>query len=399
MDEMTDSVKDASETGALGLELAAALADEDRFLRLTLLEPRIEARRWNRIVIRPVRIKGLRLIQWTQFDDRKDLTSNLDLDAARSRLAEAVAAGFRELHAQMAHQDLHARMTRKGRLIVARGKPSRPGVSPDLKHDRRKPRAIPQGGVSEVLVAAGILSREGKTRPGMGPKYRQINEFLDLLRPVIEDLEPPVHVADMGCGKAYLTFALMERLRERFPGQARITGVDANPEVIGKNRELAATLGWPEAEFVEKAIAGYVPGDAPDIVLSLHACDTATDDAIAFGIRHGASAIFAAPCCQHELNARLGTETFRPLLRHGILRERMADLLTDAFRAQLLTLHGYRTDVVEFVSPEATTRNLLIRARRTGLVASPSEREAYESLKAFWDVEPYLERLAPPPGA
>lgn len=371
--------------------LAEALADAATFLRLTIVGPAGDAGRWQKVVFRPVEIRGERLLQEVANDGRKDITRNHPLDAIPDRLGELIGGGFRTLQLQTSERDLHARLTKKGRLMVHGTKPSRPGAAPELRHDRQKRHAVGGETADPVLVALGIQTDAGKVRERMQGKFRQINDFLNLLRPVIERLDPPISVLDCGCGKAYLTFTLLGELRKMHPGQVEVVGIDVNPEVIDHCRKVAQDLGWPEARFGCMGIEDYRPMTSPDVVLSLHACDTATDDALAQGVRLGARAILAAPCCQHELNSRIEHAAFQPVLKHGILRERTADILTDAFRAQLLTLHGYHTEVVEFVDRESTARNLLIRAVRTGQSPPAEARENYEQLKALWGVTPYLE--------
>jgi hypothetical protein len=185
-----------------------------------------------------------------------------------------------------------------------------------------------------------------------------------------------------------------------------MTGVDTNRRLIERHSELVEGLGWTDVDFVASSIIGYRPERPPDVVFALHACDTATDEALAQAVRWGSELIVAVPCCHQELNAQLargvddggeepstGREAQRPVLRHGILRERTADILTDAFRALILRMLGYRTEVVEFISPEQTAKNLMIRAVRTAEPGDPAFAREYEELKRAWSVTPYLERL------
>ncbi len=202
-----------------------------------------------------------------------------------------------------------------------------------------------------------------------------------------------MRIVDCGCGKAYLTFAAYHHLAHARGLPTHLVGVDVNEELIGRVRELRDRLGWGELEFRVARIAEFSPEGRPDVVLSLHACDTATDEAIARGVEWRARVVLAAPCCQHELHNRLEAPEFRAVTRHGILRERQADLVTDALRAAALRVMGYRTSVIEFVDPEATAKNLMIRAE---LTSRPGHRDAvreYRELKEFWRVCPAIERL------
>jgi SAM-dependent methyltransferase len=231
----------------------------------------------------------------------------------------------------------------------------------------------------------------------MADKFAQINEFLKLLdhTGALETIPTrPIRILDAGCGSSYLSFAVYHYLNQVRGIPATLTGVDHNRKLIDKSNRLAAELGYQDMHFEAAPLAGYRPADAPDILLALHACDTATDDALALGIRQRAGLIMAVPCCHHHLHAQLGSaEPFGPVLQHGILRKRFADILTDSFRAQLLRLCGYRTDAVEFVSSEHTDRNLLLRAVRRDTAPDTRVLEEYDALAQYWSVTPYLETL------
>jgi hypothetical protein len=246
----------------------------------------------------------------------------------------------------------------------------------------------------------GILTSGGKVRPTMRAKFTQINEFLKHLGHVLDDagirsLGRPVEILDCGCGASYLTLAVHHYLNDVLAIPARILGVDVNEEVIRKSVERADRLRANGLAFACERIGGI--DVKADVVLALHACDTATDDAIAQAIRSEARLLMSVPCCHHALNRELHAagpaDVLRPLLRHGILRERTADLVTDSFRALALRIMGYRTDVVEFVSTEHTARNLMIRAVRGLAVGEPAFVREYCELKSFWGVTPYIERV------
>jgi hypothetical protein len=251
----------------------------------------------------------------------------------------------------------------------------------------------------------------------MRGKFTQVNEFLKLLEHSGALDAPgegagdggaraPLRLVDCASGASYLSFAAYHYLNDLRGTPATLVGVDVTADLVAKSNALASELGYEGIRFVAAGIADFAPEAPPDVVLALHACDTATDEAIARGIAWGARAILAVPCCQHELQAHLGRPApFGPVLRHGILRERLADILTDAFRAQILRLAGYDTDVVEFVSSEHSGRNLLIRAVRRGAAGAPDSRAGrqrrrlaadYDALKALWGVTPYLESLLGP---
>jgi SAM-dependent methyltransferase len=237
----------------------------------------------------------------------------------------------------------------------------------------------------------------------MQAKLRQINEFVRLVDETgaFDAIEQPVRVVDFGSGKGYLTMALYFYLTEIRKLRAEVTGVDLKGEVLEKLNRRAEGLGWDGLRFVTGRIEDYRPETAPQVVVALHACDTATEDALAQGLAWGCKLIVTAPCCQHYLQAQLAEratpEPFGAVMRHGILFERMGDILTDSLRAAYLRVWGYRTEVIQFVSTEHTAKNLMIRAVKTHTGIDRRALEEYLALKAYWGVAPYLEGLAPLP--
>ena len=257
---------------------------------------------------------------------------------------------------------------------------------------------MPEGRADRLLEVMGIMAADGRVRPTMRPKFTQINEFLKHLVHAmagtgLDSLGRPVEILDCGCGSSYLTLAVHHYLNDVLAVPAHITGVDVNEDVIRKSTDRAERLSMSNLAFSCGRIRET--GVRPDIVLALHACDTASDDALAQAIAGEARLVLAVPCCHKDLNKSIRpdgeAEVLRPLLRHGIVRQRLADLATDAFRALLLKIAGYRTDVVEFVSTEHTARNLMIRAVRGGNAGDPEDIRQYRTLRAFFQVTPYLE--------
>lgn len=387
--------RDASGThGDYRQMVKSAAADESTFLRLTLSKPlREDASLWVKVVVRPVLVRGRRRMQFSYFDARRDVTKNYSLDELDERLDCVLEIPFGSIHVQTTSGDIRVRITRKGEAVVTRTSPSRSERKPELSHDREKPYLLRS---AEVLSALGITDAQGKVRPGMQAKHRQVNEFLRVVRQTIPPLAPPdrpLRIADCGCGSAYLTFAAYSYLTGECGLAVEIVGIDLRNELIERNIRLRDLLGFEGMRFEASSILSYSPPEPPDVVLSLHACDTATDEAIARGVLWGSRAILAAPCCQHELNDQLRAPLFRPVLRHGILRERLADILTDAFRALALQIVGYRTDVIEFVDPEHTAKNLMIRAESGAKPGRSSLVRQYADLKSYWDVTPSIEGM------
>lgn len=379
-------------------ELAARAAALD-FQTLTLSRPL--SGEWQSIQLRPVEIKGVRVLQIVKRTARQAFTTNVPGSEIPRTMQDLLALPFAHINFQSAQEQLHIRLTRKGKVLLARGRaPTRP--APAGAHDRAKHYPLEADPADPFWGALGMADATGAIRPSAQAKFRQINAFLLLLKDVLADIPPcpRLEVLDAGCGSAQLTFAVFHYLKKReFP--VALTGVDANPAVIEKAQTLQQNLGWTGLQFLPVKIADYQPPAPPAVVLSLHACDTATDEAIARGIQWDSPVIIAAPCCQHELHHQLQVPLFLPVTRHGILRERLADILTDALRALILRSMGYRVDVVEFVAPEYTPKNLVIRAVKKRLApGDPLALAEYRALKDYWQVTPQLERLlgvkAPP---
>jgi len=380
-------------------ELAAAILGA-ALRRATFAGPaRTGDLRWQRVVIRPLDLRGDRHLQFTYFDGRKTLTQNRPPTEAEASLRELLEADFAGIHVETDREAIDVRTTKKGRRLIGRSQPA--AVMPTtLEHNRAKDVPLPEGRADRVLEAMGILTDAGRVRPTMRAKFTQINEFLKHLQHILDHaglrtLGRPVEILDCGCGASYLTLAVHHYLNDVLHIPARILGVDVNEEVIRKSLAKAESLGTSNLTFACEAIGR---GEAKaDVVLALHACDTATDDAIARAVRAEARVLLSVPCCHQHLNRQLHaagpSEVLQPLLRHGILRERTADLVTDTFRSLALRILGYRTEVVEFVNLEHTARNLLIRAVRGAPVGETAFVDEYREMKRFWGVTPYIERV------
>ena len=352
---------------------------------------------WEKVSLRPVLVGGQRRIEFACTRGKKHITKNFAGEELAAKIDELLAAPFSHIDVQSSSGDLHVRITRKGKALMSAGKPSRPEATPTLEHDHRKSYLLPADGADEFLRGVGIVGPSGKVLAPMAAKFRQINEYLRVIDTLWRRLAVEgrgLFLVDCGCGNAYLTFAAFHYLRHVRGLDVTAAGVDANADVIRNCLNLRDRLHWEGLDFQAARIADYAPPRPPDLVVSLHACDTATDDAIARGVLWGSRAILAAPCCQHELHHAIGSPAFRALLRHGVLRERLADLLTDALRAAALRAAGYSARVFEFVSPEHTGKNLMIAAEKVDRPAADlaSAAREYLELKRFWNVTPFIEK-------
>jgi hypothetical protein len=360
--------------------------------------PRSESRSpWSRVVVRPIELRGERHLQFTHHDGRKDFTRNYSTAEVFGPLAEVLAVEFSGIHVVTDTEEIDLRTTKKGKVLVGRRAVNGMSKAAPEPHNRVKDVPLPEGKADRLLEVMGIASADGRVRPTMRAKFTQINEFLkqlqhSLVTAGLDTPGDPVEILDCGCGSSYLTLAAHHYLNDVLGIPARVMGVDVNEEVIRKSIEKGERLGNGPS-FACGRIGGLKA--KPDVVLALHACDTATDDAIAQAIRGEARLLLSVPCCHHALNRELSpqgsAEVLRPMLRHGILRERTADLVTDAFRALALRIMGYRTDVVEFVSTEHTARNLMIRAVRGAPRGDAAPVAEFHGMKQFWGVTPYIE--------
>jgi SAM-dependent methyltransferase len=382
------------------LQLLSDALTDDAFRRATFAgATRGASTEWVRVVVRPIDLRGERHYQFAYQGAKKAVTKNFVSEELEQPLDELVSCGFAGVHITTNREEIDIRTSRKGRVHIGRHqlKQPAPAVEP---HNRTKDVPLPEGRPDRLLEVMGIATPDGRVRPTMRAKFIQINEFLKQFRHALDDTDlmksgREISILDCGCGSSYLTLAAHHYLNDVLELPARVIGVDINEDVIRSSMERADELGAAGLTFECRKIG---TADVPaDVVFALHACDTATDDAIAQAVRSDARLLLSVPCCHHDLNKVIRadgpTEVLRPLLRHGILLQRTADLVTDSFRALALRIMGYRTDVVEFVATEHTPRNLMIRAARGLPVGDPAHVAEYQELKRFWRVTPYIEKV------
>ena len=350
---------------------------------------------FERIDIRPVSIKGGLSLQISQNDGRVTTTKNLE---AKDFDAKAyLEMGYANILVEHIGGALTIRITKKGEAQVHEEKGLR---EQNLEHDRKKSRLLDAS--DPFLIEVGISDSEGRVKPTKADKYLQVEEFLRLLVPTLNSAieakhiakpttEKPLVIADLGCGSAYLTFAVHQYLRS-IEMPVHVIGIDIRPESLERNTEIAKKLKIDKTiEFKAEAIE-QTSIDTCDVAIALHACDTATDDAIAWAVTGGAKLLLIAPCCQHDLQTQMNSvpEPWNLLTKHGLMKERLGDLMTDALRAQILKLLGYRTEVIEFIGGEHTPRNIMIRALLTNAKADLKDVESYKKMLSDWQIDPAL---------
>ncbi|MFY8095150.1 MAG: class I SAM-dependent methyltransferase [Niveispirillum sp.] len=380
-------------------EIRALLLDGDRLVRAVASgRMRNMSPPWRRVELRPVALKAGPHLQIVAYDERQAHTSNAGFGAAAAQAVDdLLALGMGNWHVETLDATLQVRITKKGEAMVSRTAATAP-KDRALDHDRAKPRLLDPA--DPFWRAVGIADHEGRIKPTRQDKYRQVEEFIRALDAVLKGAtfpdDQPLRVVDLGCGNAYLTFAAYRFLTHVRGLHVAFTGVDTKKQARERNSQLAATLGWDGLHFIEGTIA-EAPVDGADIVLALHACDTATDDALGRAVAWGAKYVLAAPCCHHDLQKQLrageAPSAYGTLTRHGILRERFADMLTDALRASLMRQAGYRTEIIEFVPSEHTPRNTLLRAVKTGAKPDAQTVSEYQTLVKEWSVTPKLSTL------
>jgi SAM-dependent methyltransferase len=355
----------------------------------------------ERIDIRPVMIKEALHFQVSTSDGKAVTTKNyLPTDLP---IDEYLRAGYSHVLIETLVESFSLHISKKDEPLIT----IKAGVNQaDLSHDRKKLRLLDP--TDPFLLEVGITDVHGKVKPSKMDKYMQVEEFLRLLAPTLNQgieaghlskpsPDRPLTIVDLGCGHAYLTFAAHQFLKSQ--GMSiKVVGIDVRPASRDRNNEIAKKLGITDSiEFLAEEISETSLRKV-DVAIALHACDTATDDAIAWALRSDAAMMMIAPCCHHDIQSQLtdSPEPWSLITRYGIMRERLADLLTDAFRMQILKVRGFRVEAIEFVGGEHTPRNLMIRAVKTNAPVDPIEIARYEEMTSLWKVMPALARLLNP---
>jgi len=377
------------------IELTRAFAELEEHIKApNFVRAVLSGRRRNltpsaeRIDIKPVLIKGEEKLQIQSTDGRQVTTKNVS--ANEINFADFLGQGFANLLVESTSESYSVRISKKDEALVTIG---RVKLERDLTHDRQKQRLLPED--NRIFALLGMHDGHKRIKPSKMDKYRQVEEFLRLLKPTLDNevgAQSEISIVDLGCGHAYLTFAVQEYLNSATQ-KVKVLGVDEREESKRHNDQIANSLGV-DAQFLVAKIAD-TPSQTVDIAIALHACDTATDDSIAWAVKNSAKVIMLAPCCHHDLQAQvdLVPEPWSLLTRHGVVSERLIDLMTDSLRAQILKLLGYRVDIVEFIGGEHTPRNIMIRAVKTGVKVDPAEVDRYQSMLADWKIAPHLAEL------
>lgn len=347
----------------------------------------------SRVRIRPVEIRGERVFQATATVGTKAIHKNYTLEEVLSYVEASLTDGFGQLQIQGQMKDGTVLVSKKGKQTIK----TRPHEALEpvkiQSHNRVKQYILKEGIPVPFLVDLGVMNKEGKVHTHSYDKFKQINRFLEFIEDILPSLQKDreVTILDFGCGKSYLTFAMYYYLKELKGYDVNIIGLDLKEDVIKKCSILARKYGYEKLHFLQGDIADYEGVNKVDMVVTLHACDKATDYALAKAIEWDAEVILSVPCCQHELNYRIQNDLLEPVLKYGILKERMSALITDGIRAELLESEGYHTQILEFIDMEHTPKNILIRAVKTG--KRKDNQEAIESCENALHITPTLGQL------
>ena len=379
-------------------EVTEALREflDEYLIRMIISNP-VEKQGMSKVKIRPLKQKDLLLFQAEELVGNQAFHKNLTKEECADYAADLLDGSFRQLELESAKGQVRILISKKGVPgIKLKRIPQKITALPVVTdHNRQKNYILKEGTPIPFLVDLGVMSENGTIIKSRYDKFRQINRFLEFVEDILPAFsrEKEITILDFGCGKSYLTFAMYYYLRELKNYDVNIIGLDLKTDVIHKCNFLAEKYGYDKLHFYQGDIAEYEGVSSVDMVVTLHACDTATDFALAKAVEWGARVILSVPCCQHEVNKQIRNEMLEPVLRYGILKERMSALITDAVRANLLESKGYETQILEFIDMEHTPKNLLIRAVKTG---RECPKEKTDLMMSELNIHPSLDRLLYP---
>ena len=361
------------------------------FLSATLSNPK-DKNGITKVKVRPILKQGELYFQCESHKNNQVFHENLEIPVAVNVLAEYMCQ-FKQMQMETKKFRYTVLVSKKGKVTIQKKQQAGCAKEVDLSHNRNKKYILQEGTTVPFLQDLGVMTSDGKIVRTKFDKFRQINRFLEFIEDILPQLakDREVTILDFGCGKSYLTFAMYYYLHELKKYDVRIIGLDLKTDVIRHCNELAVKYGYEKLKFLEGNIADYTGVEEVDMVVTLHACDTATDFALDKAVGWNAKVILSVPCCQHELNGQIKSETLEPLMKYGLIKERMAALVTDALRAEYLESCGYDAQILEFIDMEHTPKNILIRAVKTG--KKKGNLGKIKECEEFLHLNPMLGRL------
>ncbi|MEL3962723.1 SAM-dependent methyltransferase [Lysinibacillus endophyticus] len=362
-----------------------------KLVSATVSQPRQKSNDIKRIKLKPVELKGVYHIQIEYQYERILRHENIILQEFPNKL-EIILQDFRQIHVQFIDETIQIQLSKKNKVLWKIEKSTSPKQL-NLSHNRKKQYLLDDTTPYPFLIRLGVQTEEGKVKKQKYDKFRQINRFVEFIDDSLSYLPKnrQIRIIDFGSGKSYLTFALYHYLKIEKGLNIKVTGLDLKKEVIEECNRIAQDLQYEDLEFLVGDINDYNDETAVDMVVTLHACDVATDMALARAVKWGAKVILSVPCCQHELNRQLNSPALEVMTQHGLIKERFASLATDSIRAELLSLVGYDTQILEFIDIEHTPKNILIRAYYTGKQPSIEQRKNYDAFVQFLSAKPFLQ--------
>ena len=361
------------------------------FIAGTISQPRLKSDELKRVRLKPVELRDELHIQFEYQYERILNHENIPLNDLNDKLNELLEQ-FRQVHMELSNEKIHIQISKKFKVLWKSEKITSEKTV-DLSHNRKKNYLLDENTPYPFLIRLGVQTPEGKVRNQHHDKFRQINRFVEFIDDSLAHLptDRTIRILDFGSGKSYLTFALYHYLRIEKGLDIKVTGLDLKKEVIEECSLIAKDLHYEDLEFLVGDINDYNEETSVDMVVTLHACDVATDMALARAVKWGAKVILSVPCCQHELFNQIKSPGLDVMLKHGLIKERFSALATDSIRAELLSLVGYEAQLLEFIDMENTPKNILIRAYQTGRKATDDEFNTYKEFRDLLNATPFLE--------
>lgn len=369
---------------------------KEDLIKAIISNQRNKNQEYKKIIVRKVKLKNEFVYQFEKYTQKQVFHENLDEDAAVSLIEHFLTTDFKQCDAYTLTYNFCIKISKKEKLFVSKKKTSMPQVKINQEHNRSKQYLIPDGTYVAPLYDLGIFTKEGKVVNSMYDKYKQINRFIEMIDDSISDDMKHLNIIDFGCGKSYLTFILYYYLVEIKKISVHMIGLDLKEDVINDCNQVAQKYGYNHLKFEIGDINGYKTDKNIDMVITLHACDTATDYALYNAVQWNAKMIFSVPCCQHEINGQIKSEQFSLLTKYGLLKERMSAILTDEIRANLLESQSYKVQVLEFIDLAHSPKNILLRCIKSDKISEQKKIKAIKEVEAIMEefhLEPTLYKL------
>ena len=358
----------------------------------TISQPRMKSNEVKRVKLKPIELKGTYHIQLEYQYERILKHDNIELHLIEAKIDE-LFEDFRQFQGDFETESVQVQLSKKNKVLI-KTTANATAKKANLSHNRKKNYLLDPETPYPFLIRLGVQSPEGKVKKQKYDKFKQINRFIEFIHDSLDYLpkDRTIRILDFGSGKSYLTFALYHYLKVEQGLDIRVTGLDLKKEVIEECAQIAADLQYDSLEFLVGDINDYNDESSVDMVVTLHACDVATDMALSRAVKWGAKVILSVPCCQHELNNQINSSPLDIMLQHGLIKERFSALATDSIRAEILSLVGYDAQLMEFIDMSHTPKNILIRAYYTGKKPSDEQLARYHAFTNFLSATPFLEK-------